>query len=724
MRDVRHRRKEPDRFVDFHLQHITDALAAPGDGQRLRSEARAAAGLARHLDVRQEAHADGSHALAFAGGAAAFAGVEGEAARAVAARPRLQRVCKQLPDGVPETDVSGGAGARRLADRRLVDFQHPVDCLVTIETLAADPGRMLAPGVGVAAGLGVALLHHRLHVVQQHVARECRLARAGNAGDGNQSPQRHVDIDVLQVVQVGAAQFQLLPLPVHHPSRLHRMLHCMQQVAAGHRFGNAADVAHLPLGHHAATALAGAWADVDDVVGAADGVFVVLHHHQRVALLAQLVQRVQQDLVVARVQADGRLVEHVADALQVGAQLCREADALCLPAREGGGAAVQGQVTQSHLFQEFEPALDLGNQVARDPLLTHAQHVLRLQAFDPATHFHDRQGGNLGDAGRVELHVARLQVQPAAMAGGTSLVRDTFHLGLAEGLLAALGGVVVADGVVEHLALLSRQGHAGPDAVRAPAVLAVVGEQARVELGVAGAANRAGASHREHLDLADVMVLVEAGEKGSLQAIERRQNVQHPFAVLQRLRQLRAQQALVGGCHVEVAHRQLDGVFLEAVEAGKAGRRQEVAIHPQVGIAPGSRPVGQLGVDALAVDHQRRQQADMLSLVARHQLRGDAIGRLRLDLGAVVDAVLHAELDVQQAQEVPDLRGGADGGLAPTARETLLDRDCRRNAVHRIDLWAARRLHDAAGIGVQRFQIAALALVEQDVERQRGLART
>jgi hypothetical protein len=107
----------------------------------------------------------------------------------------------------------------------------------------------------------------------------------------------------------------------------------------------------------------------------------------------------------------------------------------------------------------------------------------------------------------------------------------------------------------------------------------------------------------------------------------------------------------------------------------------------------------------------------------RQQLRGDALGRLRLHRRAVMDAVLHAELDVQQAQEVPDLGGGAHRALAPAARQALLDRHRGRNAIHGVHLGAAGRLHDAARVGVERFQVAALAFVEQDVERQRGLAR-
>ena len=61
--------------------------------------------------------------------------------------------------------------------------------------------------------------------------------------------------------------------------------------------------------------------------------------------------------------------------------------------------------------------------------------------------------------------------------------------------------------------------------------------------------------------------------------------------------------------------------------------------------------------------------------------------------------------------------------LAPAARQPLLDRDRRRNAVDRVHLRPSRRLHDAARIGVERFEVAPLAFVEQDVEGQRRLAR-
>ena len=178
--------------------------------------------------------------------------------------------------------------------------------LVAVQRAAADPRRVLAGGVGIAAGLGRALLHHRLHVVQQHVARQRRLARAGDAGDRHQALQRHVDVDVVagcagrrraaqEPTGVGALALPARARPLAAAcavslARAHRdaaAADASSRAAGSGRSRDSADGRHVgrrALRHHAAAALAGAGTDVDDVVGAADRVLVVLHHHQRVAL--------------------------------------------------------------------------------------------------------------------------------------------------------------------------------------------------------------------------------------------------------------------------------------------------------------------------------------------------------------------------------------------------------------------------------------------------------
>ena len=194
-------------------------------------------------------------------------------------------------------------------------------------------------------------------------------------------------------------------------------------------------------------------------------------------------------------------------------------------------------------------------------------------------------------------------------------------------------------------------------------------------------------------------------------------------AVLERGCQRAAQPGLVLRRDDEVRHRQLDRVFLEALDARELRGRQEHAVDPQVRVAACRGPLGKVGVDALAIDDQRRQHADVFALRLAHHLRDDRVERLRRHWNMAVGAVLHAELHVDEPQEVIELGQRGHGRLASAARGALLDRDRRRDAVDRVDVGPAGRLHDRARVGVQRLEVAALSFVEQDVERQCRLAR-
>mgnify|MGYP006200348991 CR=1 FL=1 len=58
----------------------------------------------------------------------------------------------------------------------------------------------------------------------------------------------------------------------------------------------------------------------------------------------------------------------------------------------------------------------------------------------------------------------------------------------------------------------------------------------------------------------------------------------------------------------EISDRQLDGVLLEAVDARERAGRQQLAVDAQVPVALGQRPLGKVGVDALAVHDQGCKQ--------------------------------------------------------------------------------------------------------------------
>ena len=122
-----------------------------------------------------------------------------------------------------------------------------------------------------------------------------------------------------------------------------------------------------------AAAVARAGAEVDEVVGRLDDLAVVLDQDQRVAQVAEVPQGRQQPGVVARVQADRRLVEHVEHARQAAADLAGQADPLALAAGERRRAAGQRQVVEPDVDQELQPVADLADQVAGDVLLVAAQ---------------------------------------------------------------------------------------------------------------------------------------------------------------------------------------------------------------------------------------------------------------------------------------------------------------------------------------------------------------
>ena len=83
---------------------------------------------------------------------------------------------------------------------------------------------------------------------------------------------------------------------------------------------------------NAAAMHAGAEPDIDDVIGGADGVLVMLDHDHGVAEVAQPFQRFQKPRVVALMQSDRRLVEHVKHAREAGADLRSQPDALAFAA--------------------------------------------------------------------------------------------------------------------------------------------------------------------------------------------------------------------------------------------------------------------------------------------------------------------------------------------------------------------------------------------------------
>ncbi len=97
-----------------------------------------------------------------------------------------------------------------------------------------------------------------------------------------------------------------------------------------------------------------------------DGFQIVLHHQHRVAQVAHFLEGSDELQVVPLVEADAGLVQHIEHALELAADLRGETDPLTLAAGQGGRAAVQGEVAQSHIIEKAQALTDLLQHFLRD----------------------------------------------------------------------------------------------------------------------------------------------------------------------------------------------------------------------------------------------------------------------------------------------------------------------------------------------------------------------
>ena len=138
------------------------------------------------------------------------------------------------------------------------------------------------------------------------------------------------------------------------------------QAAPGGRIVHAGELRRGALRHQVAAARAGAGAQVDHMIGAADRFLVMLDDDEGIALAAQPVERIEERQVVARVQAYGGLVQYVAHPLQVRAELGGKADSLRLAAGERGGGTIELQDSRGRHRTETRCAPELRAQIACD----------------------------------------------------------------------------------------------------------------------------------------------------------------------------------------------------------------------------------------------------------------------------------------------------------------------------------------------------------------------
>ena len=200
----------------------------------------------------------------------------------------------------------------------------------------------------------------------QDVRDQRGLARPGDTGHRHEQPERHLDVEVLEVVLARAHDPQRAFRARRPPRGRHGDAQLAAQVASRERRLVGQHVVHRSLGDDPPAVTPRARTEVDDVVGRPDRVGVVLHHQDRIPQVPQAPERAQQARVVAGVESHGGLIQHVEHTDQAAPDLGGEPYALRLAPGERGRRAPQGEVREPHVRQEAESLRHLLEDGSRD----------------------------------------------------------------------------------------------------------------------------------------------------------------------------------------------------------------------------------------------------------------------------------------------------------------------------------------------------------------------
>ena len=166
--------------------------AVQRDLEDLRAIASPVAVGTTQIHVREELHLHVLEAVAAAGRTAAGARIEAERPDRVTALPCERLAGEQLADCIEGADIARGIGARRAANRRLIDHHDAGELLGAFERIVrARRFRRLAK----------TLEQRRM----QDILNQRRFARSGHPGDAHEAVQRNRDVDSLEIVFACAA---------------------------------------------------------------------------------------------------------------------------------------------------------------------------------------------------------------------------------------------------------------------------------------------------------------------------------------------------------------------------------------------------------------------------------------------------------------------------------------------------------------------------------------
>ena len=174
-----------------------------------------------------------------------------------------------------------------------------------------------------------------------------------------------------------------------------------------------------PGENHLSPCFAAAGTQLHHIVGHLDGGEIVLDDEDAVTGVAQALQELEQSIHVARMQPDGRLVQHIERVDELRAERIGEPDSLRLTTGERTGGAIHRQIAESDVAEKSHSIAGFLEDHRGNALLELSQ----LQLFEPRRELIDRQRGNLRDVQTADANVERIGLELGAVTARTFLRR-------------------------------------------------------------------------------------------------------------------------------------------------------------------------------------------------------------------------------------------------------------------------------------------------------------
>jgi len=163
----------------------------------------------------------------------------------------------------------------------------------------------------------------------------------------------------------------------------------------------------------------------------------VLDDEDGVAEIAKLFEGAEEAIVVAGVQADGRLVENVEDPAEARADLRGEANALGFAAGKRGGGTAEAEIAEAYSKKKVEALGDFFEGAAGDFALAGSE--MRENFVDGGAGGGERKRGEVGDGPAGELYGQRFGAQALAVADaaqrGGHVLGHPLAIGIGVGFL-------------------------------------------------------------------------------------------------------------------------------------------------------------------------------------------------------------------------------------------------------------------------------------------------